>query len=182
LKLLGVIEMRSNHEQARKMDMSYNVHAALTDSLKLILRWYGGMIDKKTGRLRYKYCPQFDYFHEGRSPIREIASVWEMELLSDFLERDDLRHDIDRSLEHFSGFCIQKDGYSILNPKRLKEPSSIAHSAFMILSILHSQLPEKQEKACLLAEGILRQQRDSGSYKIYFGDEPDNGSAIPGAE
>lgn len=155
--------------------MNCELEKALTGRLLLIFKWYEGMIDRKTGRLEYMYYPQSDFFSEASSPIREIASVWEMELLSDFLKRNELEPYIDRSLDYFRGFRHPMDGYFILDAKQLGEPSSIAHSAFMILALLHSRIPDRVEQVSSLAEGILKQQRKDGSYKIFFNDEPDFG-------
>jgi hypothetical protein len=156
--------------------MKQELDVALIERLQLIFEWYKGMINERTGRLEYLYYPRSDRFSPDSSPIREIASLWDMEILSAFLGRPDLQTFISQSLHHFSGFCTKRNGFMILDSRLLREPSGIAHSAFMLLSYLHSQLPEKREKIVLLAEGIVRQQRhEDGSYKIYFGDEPDSG-------
>jgi len=88
--------------------------------------------------------------------------------------KEELDPVIERSLEHYSHYLIRRDGYTILDPKLLEEPSSIAHSAFMLLSLIHSRLSDRKEKALLLADGILVQQRPDGSHKIYFGHERDD--------
>jgi hypothetical protein len=65
-----------------------------------------------------------------------------------------------------------------LNPKThyliLKD---IAHSAFLILSLLSSQ-EEKMDFVIKLSEGILTQQRKDGSFKIFFGGYSDRGQAL----
>jgi hypothetical protein len=104
------------------------------------------------------------------SPIRDIATIWDVEVLSDFLKRDDLREVIQRSLDHFGRRIVERDGYAIVAPP--EEPSSIAHSAFLTLALARSQLPDKVRRFAPLIEGILIQQRKDGSYKI-FDDEPD---------
>jgi len=155
--------------------MSNKLSAVLINRLNLIFKWYLGMVNERTGRLHYMYYPKFSIFSDAGSPIREIASVWEMEMLGSLLNRKDLKPVIDKILQYYIGFCIEGNGYVILNPEQLWEPSSIAHSAFMILSLLYSQIPDGKARAILMAEGILRNQRNNGSYKIYFGDEPDTG-------
>jgi hypothetical protein len=133
------------------------------------------MGSETTGRLVYTYDPGANTSVMDGSPIRDIASVWDMEILSDFLNQQELAPIIERSLEHYSHYLIRRDGYTILDPKLLEEPSSIAHSAFMLLSLIHSRLSDRKEKAQLLADGILVQQRPDGSHKIYFGPERDDG-------
>jgi hypothetical protein len=89
-----------------------------------------------------------------------------MELLSDFLRKDRLKAQIDRSLEYFSGFFIRRNGSLILDAKWLEEPSSIAHSAFMILSLLHSQAPDRgRELFSLPRESWSNSARRTGPIK-----------------
>ena len=147
----------------------------LTERLELIFDWYQGMVNEKTWRLHYMYSPEENAFSTDSSPIRDIASVWDMEILSDFLNKQDLRPSIDVSLNYFSSFCTRCNGHMILDSKLLQEPSSIAHNAFMSLVLLYSPSLDKKEHITLLVNGILRQQRQDGSYKIYFGNELDNG-------
>lgn len=147
----------------------------LTERLHLILDWYAGMVSEHTGRLVYAYDPERDVTVVDGSPIRDIASVWDIELLSRFLARSELALVIERSLRHFTSYLVDRDGALVLDPAHLGEPSGIAHSAFMLLGILESDLPERRAKVAALAEGILRQQRPDGSYRIHFDDDEDAG-------
>ncbi len=147
----------------------------LTERLALIFDWYQGMISPGTGRLVYTYDPERDVAIANGSPIRDIASIWDVELLSRFLARSDLLPLVERSLSHYTGYLVSRDGALVLDPHHLGEPSGIAHSAFMILALLASSLPDREGKIVALAEGILRQQRRDGSYRIYFGREEDEG-------
>jgi hypothetical protein len=154
----------------------------LTQRLELIYRWYQGMVNPDTGMLEYLYLPQTDSFLREKSPIRDIASVWDVEVLSGFLNRHELRPVIEKSLWHYAGYLVERDEYLILDPCRLEEPSSIAHSAFMILALLHAPPPPRRREIAALAEGILRQQRRDGSYTVYFHDLPDTGEELYAGE
>lgn len=149
--------------------------ATLTERLGLILEWYTGMISERTGRLVYTYDPEQDVTIADGSPIRDIASIWDVELLSRFLARSDLLPLAGRALRHYTGYLVSRDGALIVDPVRLGEPSGIAHSAFMILALLESDFSERKAQIVALAEGILRQQRQDGSYRIHFGGEDDEG-------
>jgi hypothetical protein len=151
------------------------VPAILRQRLELVFDWYRGMIDERTGRLAYTYDPEDDAAIADGSPIRDIASVWDVELLSRFLGRQELLPLAERSLGHYTAWLVDHDGTLILDATRLGEPSSIAHSAFLILSLLASNLPGRAARVIALAEGILRQQRADGSYRIHFAGEPDQG-------
>jgi hypothetical protein len=154
----------------------------LTQRLELVYRWYEGMVNRDTGMLEYLYIPQDDDFVREKSPIRDIASLWDVEILSDFLNRHELRPLVENSLRHYGDYLVEREGYLILDPGRLEEPSSIAHSAFMILALLHAPQPRRTRQIAALAEGILRQQRPNGSYKVYFHDLPDHGEELYAGE
>jgi len=154
----------------------------LTQRLELVYRWYEGMVNRDTGMLEYLYIPQDDDFVREKSPIRDIASVWDVEILSDFLNRYELRPLVEKSLQHYGDYLVKRDEYVILDSDRLEEPSSIAHSAFMILALLHAPPPHKTRHIAGLADGILRQQRPNGSYKVYFHDLPDHGEELYAGE
>ena len=154
----------------------------LTQRLELVYRWYEGMVNPDTGMFEYLYIPQADDFVREKSPIRDIASVWDVEMLSAFLNRHELRPLVEKSLRHYGDYLVERDGYLILDPRRLEEPSSIAHSAFMILALLHAPPPRRTRQIAALAEGILRQQKPNGSYKVYFHDLPDHGEELYAGE
>lgn len=154
----------------------------LRQRLELIHQWYKGMVNPDRGMLEYLYVPQTDSFVRERSPIRDIASVWDIELLERLLGRDELRPVVETSLRHYLAYLVDRDGYLILDPGRLGEPSSIAHSAFMILALLYAPPPRQGQAIAGLVEGILRQQRLDGSYKVYFHDLPDYGEELYAGE
>jgi len=52
----------------------------------------------------------------------------------------------------------------------------------MILALLHASPPRRTKQIAALAEGILRQQRPNGSYKVYFHDLPDEGEELYAGE
>jgi len=154
----------------------------LTQRLELVHRWYEGMVNPSTGMLEYLYMPETAAPVLEKSPIRDIASVWDAEMLGDFLNRGELRPLAERSLRHYGDYLVERDGYLILEPRRLEEPSSIAHSAFMILALLRAPPPRRAHQIAALAAGILRQQRPDGSYKVYFEDLPDYGEELYSGE
>lgn len=153
----------------------------LQQRLGLAYAWYQGMVNPSTEMFEYTYVPETDTYIRARSPIRDIASIWNAEILSRFLSRQGLQRTIERSLRHYCDCLVDRDGYMIVDPERLGEPSSIAHSAFLILAALHA--PRREAKvASALAEGILQQQRPDGSYKVHFHDLPDYGEDLYAGE
>lgn len=152
----------------------------LVDRLELMFDWYKGMIDEATGRLLYSYDPETGLAIGDGEPIRDTAAVWDVELLSAFFGRNDLRDLIRRSLAHFDQRVVSRDGYAIILSGG--ESSSIAHSAFLSLALANSDLPDKVLRLTPLVNGILRQQRENGSYKVFFEAVPDSGEELYPAE
>jgi hypothetical protein len=108
-----------------------------------MFEWYKGMVDESTGRLLHLYDPEKDVTIGDGEPIRDIAAIWDVEVLSVFLGRDDLRSVIRRSLNHFEQLIVERDGHAIVAPQG--EPSSIAHSTFLALALIRSELPDQDE-------------------------------------
>lgn len=157
----------------------------LQQRLQLIFNWYQCMVNPKSGMLEYLYIPQTDQFVRENCPIRDIASVWDAELLGKFLDRRELQPMIAKSLGHFGDYVVRRDDYLILDSARLGEASSIAHSAFMMLALLHTPVLRNSsgtQKIKGLADGILSQQRTDGSYKVCFEDVPDHGEELYAGE
>jgi len=152
----------------------------LGNRLRLMFEWFKGMVDERTGRLLYLYDPDNGLAIGDGEPVRDIAAIWDVEVLGSFLGRHDLRPLIKRSLDHFARLVVECDGYAIVAPG--EEPSSIAHGAFMALALARSELPDKTVRLAPLIAGILRQQRNDGSYRVYFDAAPDSGEELYPAE
>jgi hypothetical protein len=152
----------------------------LRDRLRMIFEWYKGMVDEKNGRLLYLYDPKNDFAIGDGEPIRDIAAIWDVEVLSTFLGRDDLRPVIRSSLGRFERLIVESDGYAVVAPQG--ESSSIAHSAFLALALIFSDLPDKVRRFTPLIAGILRQQRKDGSYRVFFDSDSDSAEELYPAE
>lgn len=160
---------------------------ALKERLELVFEWFQGMVNPATGRLEYLYLPETDSFIRGYCPIRDLGSVWDVEVLGTFLGRHELRRMIKKSLRHYEDYLARRNGCLMLDSVRLQEPSSIAHSAFLLLAMLNApdappDLLQSNPAIARLAEGILRQQRRDGSYRVYFEDLPDQGEELYAGE
>jgi hypothetical protein len=154
----------------------------LRQRLAQVFEWYRGMVNPETGMLEYLYLPETNRFIRENCPIRDIASVWDVEVLGTFLDRIELRPMTTDSLRHFSDWLVVRDGCMELDSRQLGEPSSIAHSAFMMLALLDAPAPPRTAEITALSEGILRQQRPDGSYKVSFDDFSDHGEELYSGE
>jgi hypothetical protein len=147
----------------------------LIERLGLAFEWYRGMVSPETGRLAYLYRPVQGTIVADGQPVRDIGTIWDVAILSRFLTRSELKPVIERSLDHYTSLLVPHGRAMFLDSRRLGEPSSIAHSAFLALALLASGSPDRGEIIDDLACGIVDQQREDGSYGIYFGGEPDDG-------
>jgi hypothetical protein len=141
------------------------------------------MVDPKSKRLFYQFDPVKGIGTHEHCPIRDIGSIWDIAVLSSFLGRHDLDDHIGKWLHEYIGFLESHRHALRVNPDKLGEPSSIAHSAFMLLSIVvfphvHVEVHNANHLVKSLADGIVSQQRSDGSYKIHFDDYPDTGQVL----
>ena len=168
------------------MKLSASANSKMSDLLRervaLVFNWYQGMENGETGMLEYLYIPGADRFVRENCLIRDIASVWDAELIGEFLNKHELQPMIEKSLHHFDEYLTEREGHLILDSSPLGESSSIAHSAFMILALLYAPPARRKKEIAGLAEGILQQQRADGSYKVCFADLPDHGEELYAGE
>lgn len=141
------------------------------------------MVGSEHGRLEYSYSPT----GESEPPvcvIRDMGAVWELELLSHFLDKRDLNDVIEHSLDFFcKGIAKLPDGAGIImDPRFIGEPSTVAHSAMLLLSLLWDNIRRPTALTAGVAGGILAQQRPDGSFKVHFGPEEDGQMWMYGCE
>jgi hypothetical protein len=53
----------------------------LVDRLRLMFDWYKRMVDESRGRLFYLYDPENDVTVADGEPFRDIATIWDVEVL-----------------------------------------------------------------------------------------------------
>ncbi len=147
----------------------------LIERLALAFEWYRGMVSPETGRFAYLYRPMQDAIVADGLPVRDLGTIWDAAILSRFLARSELQPVIERSLAHYASLLVPHGRAMILDSRRLGEPSSIAHSAFLALALLASGSRDRGGTIDDLIGGIIDQQREDGSYGIYFAGEPDDG-------
>jgi hypothetical protein len=183
---METVQKLHSQEQMRAKRLLFRKPMKTADLLKrrleLIYGWYQGMVNPDTGILEYLYVPQTNTFVREKCPIRDIGSVWDVETLGRFLNKQELFPIVEKSLSQFDDYLLEREGYLILDPAHLEEPSSIAHSAFMILALLNSPPHRRIQQIVALADGILQQQRPNGSYRVYFEDLPDQGEELYAGE
>lgn len=173
---------------------------AVERSLRAQVAWFHHMRHPTDDLIAYEYLPTEGRHVFKRSPIRELGTMATLGALSSWsgvAEFDDV---ISAILGRYEAILVREDRgnpaegpltaedlggmetdpelalpsqpFSYLNSTPLGEPSSIAHSAMMILALLsHEKYPQESRKEELLTElarGIVRQQAKSGTFRIHF--------------
>jgi hypothetical protein len=123
-----VERVRSEQESAMIDHHNQKRTGTLVDRLELMFEWYKGMVDERTGRLLYTYDPETGLAVGDGEPIRDIAAVWDVEVLSAFLSRDDLLNLIRRSLDHFEQRWFRVTATRSSRPEGSLPPSRTARS------------------------------------------------------
>lgn len=149
------------------------VATTLRERLERVFAWYRGLVQPSTARIAYLYDPIRDVVVADGEPIRDIATAGDVARLGRFLGRRQLDRTVTRTIEHWASRMEARDGALVVDTMPMGEPPGIAHSAFLILAMLEAG--GREEDVRRLAEGILRQQRDDGSLKVWFAPFPDDG-------
>ncbi len=93
------------------------MRAAVLQRLSLILEWYRGMIAEETGRIACTYDPVDDVVVFDESAIRDIGSIWDVEVLSRFLGRADMIRIVEVPLRRYVKDLIERDGTLLLESR-----------------------------------------------------------------
>eukprot|EP00741_Cyanophora_paradoxa_P013654 tig00020704_g13183.t1 len=123
----------------------------------------------RAGRIVYEYDPIEDRARHANVPVREIGTAWDLAAWSD------------RFCRMLHSWHLPHADAAHLRESELREPPSVAHSAFLLLFLLafrgrQGRPGEADAAARAVAEGILAQQRGNGSLKIHFDPAlPDDG-------
>jgi hypothetical protein len=138
------------------------------------------MVDPKTKMLVYEFEPDTGKSKLENCPIRNIGSIWDMEVISNYLHDNSLQRTIDYSLDFYKDFLVQyrtQHGTMMtFDGTKLEEPPNISHNAMMILCLAeHRGVKEHLTFIERLSDTIIHQQKSDGSYHIEIGTKRDYG-------
>lgn len=131
--------------------------------------------DENENFIHYQYKPATDFHPDASHAMREMGALWSIYNLADFLK--DERYDAlaQKGLTYFKSFLKEDtaNGFTYVNvtPDKIK----LGYSAFMILNLLESEDPDKDELMRELADGILYLQAENGRFDTFFYSERDTG-------
>ena len=149
----------------------YNVYVDITtidqnrllQSLEWAEQWFDNNTNPETGLLEYTYYPSDDAYADDNNYVRQLACLWAMSDLQDFLGNNDLDEVVTTSLDHYLQ-NLTVGGYIAIHGD-----SKLPYNAFPLMALLSMEdYPNRDEIMQTLADAIVAQQNEDGSYKTSF--------------
>ncbi len=142
-------------------------------SIKLAGEWF--LNNQDDSFLYYQYFQQHKIHSQEHHPLREMAALWSIAELSNYLDDpryDSLAHRGFRYFEKFFKYDQENDFcYVDIDPREMQ----LGYSAFMILALLKMDHPQKEYYLDKFAKGIISLQRDDGSFRTEFNSDSSTG-------
>ena len=151
--------------------------------------YFVSMIDPATNRFYLiSRPPSGELFHE-HCPVRELGVTWDALTLLEFWGKDEMNEKlegidkqrlssaVEETIQCYMNALTSYEDHLILDPNILREPSNIAHSGFLILTIVIALRMSMFDVASVaplvnkLARGIISMQNPDGSFRVEFGSD-----------
>jgi hypothetical protein len=118
--------------------------------------------------LHYEYDPRSKEWSDDRNEIREVASLWAITELYDFLEDERYLELEEQGFDYFEeSFIAADDGDYHYLDTGLELPN-LGSSSFVLMALLNSDHPERDYLAQQFADGIVQLQRSDGKISTYY--------------
>ena len=142
--------------------------------ITLAKTWFINNVNNKTKRLQYMYYPSLDEYSPTNNHVRQLATLWSITKLKDFLQDSSFDDLIKETINYYLDYSVKTDkNYSYI---MIENKAKLAYSAFLILSLLHvSDYPDNNKLLTSLAKGIISLQNVDGSFNTYFVSERNTG-------
>ena len=145
----------------------------LRERIGLAASWFKNNTNRNGG-LEYEYEPSKDEYSSDNNHVRQIATVWSVAGVRNFLDDESLTPIIHSALDMYVENIECKDEYCFV---KIDSSAKLAYNAFMVLALLHApEYPSADRHMRLLADGILSQQQENGSYNTYFDSNRNSGT------
>ena len=138
----------------------------ILNSIDLAYQWFKNNVDPNTGIPSYIYYPERDVYARTTSHGRIMAAAWAAGEIGRFLGREDLKETAWKTLDYYLNFLTEKDGARYI---KIKNDSRMAYNAFLMLALLEQKdYPDRDRLMSDLADSVLQQQREDGSFNTDF--------------
>ncbi len=126
--------------------------------------------------LHYNYDAYAHHWPDEHQSAREMAAIWSITHLADFLGDARYTQLAQRGFAHFEKVLRvdQRHGFIVVAVPR--EPIKLSYNAFLILGLAEIDHDKKQAYLNGLLKGILHQQEKSGRFRPFFYSERASGS------
>lgn len=145
----------------------------LQESISLGGEWFLNQRNEDSF-IEYEYDVDKESYTNGNNYLRKMASLWTICKLKNYTNDDRYASMCNEGLDYFSGFFEEHGSEGFIYIPTDGE-GKLGNSAFIILALLESDYPNKDELITKIADGILYQQQDSGMYNTYFFSDKDGG-------
>ncbi len=148
------------------------------ESIELGGEWFLNSQNDKF--LFYTYDFEKNTYSGESHALRETASLWSISKLANYLNDPRYKTLANKGFNHFETYFYydQENDFLILN---ITKRQKLGYSAFMVLTLLESEHPQKQYYLEKFSNGILHQQNEDGSLSSYFySSDPGNQNYYPG--
>lgn len=140
-----------------------------TKLLKIINNsWEWFLNNQNDDFLHYQYNLKTKKHLNEDHPLREMWALWSITKLYKLTKDERYKELINKWVSYFDKYIkldIENDFYYVnIKPESIK----LWYSAFMILSLVNSDHPKKDELITKLADGILYQQNDTWEFRTFF--------------
>ena len=164
--------------------------------LSRMTSYFCSMVDPNTNRFYYRCLPTSGRRIHGHCPVRDLGSAWDTATLLNFWSHSETQPEsykatsnklsdaVTTTINAYNGplwlaFTDSHNRRCVSIPSKvLREPSTIAHSAFLVLASVGARrlsiLDPKESNVPIdsLVGGILSmQQSDTGAFATQFGDD-----------
>ena len=138
----------------------------IKESIQLGAKWF--VNNQNESFLHYAYNVQTKEHPDKHQRLREMGALWSISQYANFAqdkEYFDLAQTGFAFFEQYLKEDLENDFlYINITPEKIK----LGYSAFMILTLLDIDHPQKNYYLEKLANGIMYQQKDSGELKTFF--------------
>jgi len=144
------------------------------DSIESGYSWFLHSINNKTNLLEYEYYPSDDYYSIDNNNVRQLASLWSLTELTDFLVNDSSKVLIHNTINYYLQYINQTQNEFLF--LTINNQSKLANSAFLLMSLINTKnFDNRSFYIDKLTNGILSLQQENGSFYTYFFSDKNTG-------
>lgn len=144
----------------------------LNERISLAEEWFLQNTNPQTGLLEYMYYPSSDSYSSDNNHVRQLATLWSMVELRNFLKSDRLDSVIRNTFEEYLLYSICTDDSCYID---IDDSAKIAYNAFMILGLI-GRSEDSEAMLSKLGQALLNQQQADGFYYTYFNSDSTSGA------